>query len=849
MTLTPQQEKAAHAPGSVAVIAGAGTGKTHMLAERYFYHLTVDGFSPLEIVACTFTDQSAAELRSRIRATVSERLPDRFDLLAELEAAQISTLHALATRICQEHPEFAGVPADFTVLDELDGKIWVNEQLTLALEELPAEIYPTIPYSQVAQILPKLLEDPIMADRAFHQNSDLQNLIAKMQQSALNKLFTNPQWQLASETLHQFAGMEGDRIESARKTAIQAVNELNQISSSPPFEAFEGGFGGISSSPLFEEGISNPNSPPFEGGFGGIYNPKPALEQLTSINLRGGSHKKWPDGGLREIKGAIATLKDLANKEMNQGVINIEITEHDQTLTNILPTLHQAFVQVREFLAAAKRKARLLDFADLEVYALQALKNTEVQDYYAQRWQAFLVDEFQDTNPVQGELLEFLTSQATLTIVGDAKQSIYGFRRADVTVFRNWCDRISQKGDKGGEIVELSTSFRTHESLVTNINQMFALLLGNLHQNLTANRTEAPHVPPHLQVYTVLAREGIDINRCRQAESRQIAQLLKQLLDEPISVYDKKIGGLRPVTPGDIAILSRTWDPLALYGETLESQGIPVVLAGGGNLLDTREAKDAWALLRFLADPTDDIALVSVLRSPFFAISDRTLFMVSRSFESLNGNRPCWWEQIQKQEHQKPGFLNPIQILKQLLSDRTGEPPTRLLQLADRLTGYTAVINNLPGAPRREADWRGFMGLVRQLEAGNNDVFNIVRRLRHIAAAEVSIPRLPLEAENAVTLMTIHGAKGLEWPIVVVPDLTRTKPNHSPSVYFDPAWGVAIKLLDDRRETPKASSLSLAGNVTETTRRSGSSTVALCGIYQKPRSPNFNLSPIRKEGR
>jgi ATP-dependent helicase/nuclease subunit A len=110
--------------------------------------------------------------------------------------------------------------------------------------------------------------------------------------------------------------------------------------------------------------------------------------------------------------------------------------------------------------------------------------------------------------------------------------------------------------------------------------------------------------------------------------------------------------------------LSRTWNPLALYGETLESQGIPVVLAGGGNLLDTREAKDAWALLRFLADPTDDIALVSVLRSPFFAISDRTLFMVSRSFESLNGNRPCWWEQIQKQEHQKPGFLNPIPNLK-----------------------------------------------------------------------------------------------------------------------------------------------------------------------------------------
>jgi len=240
-----------------------------------------------------------------------------------------------------------------------------------------------------------------------------------------------------------------------------------------------------------------------------------------------------------------------------------------------------------------------------------------------------------------------------------------------------------------------------------------------------------------------------------------------------------------------------------MYGETLESEGIPVVLAGGGSLLDTREAKDAWALLRFLADPTDDVALVAVLRSPFFALSDRTLFMISRSCESLNGDKPDWWSKIQKSEYQKPGFLekpgfltHAIEVLKQLLVDRTIEAPTRLLQIADRLTGYTAVINNLPGAPRREADWRGFMGLLRQLEAGNNDVFHVVRRLRQMAAAKVSIPRLPLEAENAVALMTIHGSKGLEWPIVVIPDLTRGQPNNYPPVYFDPAWGVAVPWFD-----------------------------------------------------
>jgi ATP-dependent helicase/nuclease subunit A len=789
MTLTSEQEKAAYSSGSVGVIAGAGTGKTYMLAERYFYHLTVDGFSPLEIVACTFTDKAAAELRSRIRATVSQRLPDRFDLLAELEAAQISTLHSLATRICQEHPELAGVPTDFRVLDELEGKIWVNEQLTLALAELPEKIYQDINYSQLVDILPKLLADPIAAERAFERAINPDSLIGKMQQSALSELLGNPQWQLATETLHQFAGVEGDRIESARKTAIQAVNILKENSKNN-------------------------------------CHPQAALEELNNINLRGGSNKKWPDGGFTEIKEAIATLKKLADKEIKRGRINLEIGESDHKLTAILPSLKQAFMQVREFLTAAKRKARLLDFADLEVYALKALSHPEVQDYYRQRWQAFLVDEFQDTNPVQGEFLELLTSQANLTIVGDAKQSIYGFRRADVAVFQSWCDRIQHNSEndsgnkgKGGEIVELSTSFRTHEGLIHQINQIFGPLLGNLHQNLTAFRTEAPDVNPdintYLEAYTVAAGEVNDINRCRQAEGRHIARTLKQMLDQKMPVYDKKTGGLRPVKPGDIAILSRTWDPLELYGEILASAGIPVVLSGGGNLLDTREAKDAWALLRFLADPTDDIALVAVLRSPFFAISDRTLFTMINSLETGEAKKLPWWEKIQMEAkpdflemEQKPGFFKKpgfsvVKILKQLLGDRTVEPPTRLLQIADRLTGYTAVINNLPGAARREADWRGFMELVRQLETGNNDVFNVVRRLRQIAAADVKITRLPLEAENAVALMTIHAAKGLEWPVVVVPDLTRSKPNSAPSVYFDPAWGVAVSLSNEAGEKQK----------------------------------------------
>lgn len=139
MSLTKEQKRAAYASGSVAVTAGAGTGKTHMLTERYLHFLRAgQGFSPLQIVAVTFTDKAATELRSRIRQAVTAEMGDRLEVLANLEAAQISTFHSLATRICQEHPDRAHVPPDFVVQDAIAGALWQAEHFDRALAQLPA---------------------------------------------------------------------------------------------------------------------------------------------------------------------------------------------------------------------------------------------------------------------------------------------------------------------------------------------------------------------------------------------------------------------------------------------------------------------------------------------------------------------------------------------------------------------------------------------------------------------------------------------------------------------------------------------------------------------------------------
>ena len=239
----------------------------------------------------------------------------------------------------------------------------------------------------------------------------------------------------------------------------------------------------------------------------------------------------------------------------------------------------------------------------------------------------------------------------------------------------------------------------------------------------------------------------------------------------------------------------------------LLAEDIPILQAGGGSLLDTREAKDALALLRFLADSSDSLALLAVLRSPFFAVSDRTLHALAQTLPE----KTSWWKHIQSEavNNAASNIAREVKVLKQLVKDRRVEAPTRLIQLCDRLTGYTAVIANLPDGLRRMADWNGFVELMRSLEHGSFDTLSVVRRLKQIASAEVTIPRPAIEGGNAVNLMTIHGSKGLEWPVVFVPDLSHQNPPDKSVIRFEANLGLGLKLTDEEGEYQKSALYSL----------------------------------------
>ncbi len=773
-SLTPEQQAAAYAPCSVVITAGAGTGKTHMLAERYLYYLRERNLSPLEVVAVTFTEKAATELRSRIRALVSQQLPQRLDLLAELEAAQISTIHALSARICTEHFQAIAIPADFQVLDDLEGQVWLRDELQTALTQLSPEVFQTIPYSLLQQILNQLLDDPYTATKALRRGiQDWEKLIAKARTEAVKTIVNDPVWLSSWAILERDRGKQGDKLEVIRQSVLEAMADL--------------------------EDAENIDS---------------AVATIDRVNLRVGSKKNWQADGLKRVKEALKVLRECVRRVTSQGLLSLELGDADEQLKLMLPALSEAYQEVRGSLSRLKLQRKVLTFSDLEIYALKALNYLQVQNYYRQRWQVFLVDEFQDTNPTQAELLNILTAQAELTIVGDIKQSIYGFRRADIRVFQQFRSRILASG---GKEVILSTSFRTHQTLIDRFNQIFAPLLKENHQDLKAFRpatpiqTEAENNYDYLQVLTIgdpFSESGEEKppkpNKAQRqrVEAYCLAEKIKQMLDNKTPVFDKQTKKTRPIKAKDIAILTRTWQPLEIYGEALAALGIPVAPAGGGNLLATREAKDASALLRFLANPRDDIALVAVLRSPFFALGDRLLFQIRQSFSQQDKTtEDSWWEEIQTVPF--PELEHPLKVLKQLLIASQSETPSRILQISDRLTGYTAIIANLAGAERRIADWQGFCDLVKNLQQDTYDLFAVVRRLKRLYEQEVALPRPVLTVTNAVSLMTIFAAKGLEWALVIVADLSKERPKSHPPVYFDPQLGVAVKSKDDLGEAQK----------------------------------------------
>jgi ATP-dependent helicase/nuclease subunit A len=784
---SPEQEPAITARGcDVLVTAGAGTGKTRTLVARYL-SLLADDLPLRSVVAITFTRKAAREMRNRVRSAVQQhiRRPDIppherqhwETLYAELDAARIDTIHGLCTEILRAHPAEADVDPRFAVLQEgqaylLQAQVLDEVLAWAADDEQTAPLFSLLTERGLRQTLHRLLAARLDAQETWDGlPADIEGLwrsrLEQHQQAALDALLSRDEWVSSVALLQENrAERPHDKLEVQRRAALRAVS----------------------------------------GGERSLEQQLASLACLADIHLNVGSAKAWPGGvGQRkEVKDALRILRDLWKRE---DISRWTFSAMDQQLASALPALRSLFDLACRRYQDLKREQNALDFDDLEQGALQLLRcHPSLASYWQDQVQAILVDEFQDTNGRQRDLVALLNgAQGRMFAVGDAKQSIYRFRGADVTVFRAERERIQRSG---GQVSSLEVSYRAHRALIEALNEALRPVLGEEedparpwaepfaalrhHRDEPGPGFSAPYVELHL---TAGSKSGGALDLAADA----LAARLVDLVESGRFQVDRG-GPPRALAYDDVAILCRASSSFPYYEDAFERAGIPFLTIAGAGFYDRPEVRDLLNALQALADPTDDLALVGLLRSPAFALSDVALYRLCQQRDA-QGKDSALWHLLQRSGDALCGEAGQraAQIIADLYLWAGRTSVANLLKALLDATDYRATL--IRTEQRRAA--RNVSKLLADAQAsgivGVGAFLEYVQGLRDVAAREAEARTL---AEGAVQIMSVHQAKGLEFPVVVLGDVTYGGGRGGRGLLIDPQLGILLPLQDEDKRLP-----------------------------------------------
>jgi ATP-dependent helicase/nuclease subunit A len=710
--------------GDLLLDAAAGSGKTSVLVERFVRTVLQDGVAVGEILAITFTEKAAAELRDRIRARLRELGAD--EAARATEGAFISTIHGFCARVLRGHALAAGLDPRFEVLDADRCDPLAAAAFDDALQSLAAE-------------------GGGGGEGEREGGPALVDLIAA---------YTVPTLRAAILSAHEQLRSGGALI--------------------PALPAVEPAPGGEVTAALHAAAAA------LAAELGAVVDPGvtvvAALDRVQGARALGDPAAIWP----AELNGLILPRSGAALA-----------TDACATYAEALATFRAACAvcaaaPVRDLLdallgrfaaryAAAKEAVSGVDFIDLELFALRLLAGDEaLRDRYRDRFAAIMVDELQDTNRVQLELIESIAHDNLFT-VGDAQQSIYGFRHADVELFRARGRRLAHTGARE----TLRMNFRTRPEIIDVLNPAFAAAMGDHHTPLRAGREAAGgagEAGPRVEL--LVADKGADwdlegiASPWRLAEARALAQRVAALV----------VGG---TAPGEIVVLMRASTDMRAYERALEGEGLATYVIGGRGYWSHPQVLDLVAYLRALANPRDEEPLYGVLASPLVGLSLDGLVILAAAARtrgrdpwSVLREGPAAWEGVSEDDVTRLSWFAQWFSAERERAMRAGID--ELIDRALTATGYDLAMLALPGGRRRLAnvrklmrlgrehelthgpDLRGFLGLLADREAGR--------------APENREGEAPVEGEglDAIRLMTIHRAKGLEFPVVCVADLGRS---------------------------------------------------------------------------
>ena len=774
--LNEKQRTAALERGrDVVVTAGAGSGKTSTLVARYAC-LLAEGVSPRRIVAITFTKKAAMEMRSRVRQKLMELQQKKqdplerqkwTDLSAQMDSARIGTIHSLCAEILRNHPAEAGVDPRFEMLDEglsmaLRVQAVDDTLKGLVEEEHFLPLLANIPIKNLTKMLKEMLQKRLEAREIFEFSVDNRSRLAQELRERMNSPLTGG---LISE-LRGFSPQE--LMQNAGKSLTGKVQELLLCWSK-------------AENALLENDPIHCAIHLYEG-------------RRSYLDKRSGKDDSTVKGIIASLQGNFDKILDPLTSGKNKDPK--PSLEAEALFEKLLPLLRESFNRVHQAYQDLMQKRQALDFDDLEYFAQQLLTHEEIRQHWQQELDAVLVDEYQDTNQRQRDIVNALAGKrGGLFIVGDMRQSIYRFRRADVTVFREEQERIRQEG---GSLIDLDRTYRAHEPLLNATGDLLKGVIGTDEADprkyyvpytaLVADKKELPEgiQSPHVEFVLGAAEEA---ETARSLAARALIERLLQFKKEKqIQKWD------------EVALLFRASTGFPFYEEALEEAEIPFVTVAGRGFYDRPEIRDLVNILRVLADPMDDLAFAGLLRSPAFGLSDASLFQLRQTelpyWLALQGDLSILREEDQVSAKRTLNILNSLIPLvdrisvAELLKEVVDAVDYRAILAAADIKTEEKQASNAGGRL-----WRNLDKLLEDAQVSQfvtvRDFLNMLTTLNDAGARE---GEAPAEAEGAVRLMTIHKSKGLEYPVVVLADSGRQPRAHSELVYFSNDFGVTFKL-------------------------------------------------------
>ena len=905
------QEKAVtDSASAIAITAGAGSGKTFSLVGRYL-HLLEQGYPIRFILAITFTEKAAREMRSRIRSALSHTELSTFNIqLSNLDSARIGTIHSLCAEILRAHPAEAGLDPAFEVLEEGLSAALQAEAIESALawastDEQSVALFGVFKENELRQILNALMSRRLDVKSLYTDYADYtekngffykekirarsdprnpSNPCTGFELALSSYLATHLDSQLwldslSTLTAHKSTSPE-DKLELARKSVLAQWTEIQQARASQNWDVV-----------------------------------LPSLAALRKAISTQGQKNNWDD--ITTVREAMKDLRDIYEDHF-KFLAEKSRFSLDEQLAAHLPAVHRLLDQTQLEYQSRKDERQSLDFDDLEGLTAQLLtEHLEVRAQLQSELRAVLVDEFQDTNERQRQIVYALTGfnpqpsglkpppqnmetlrvdalesastdfhelrqdfsppnpnpkseivnpkSVDLFVVGDSKQSIYRFRSADVTVFRQVQADIQSSG---GKLIDLDLTFRAHSPLLEQLNALLAPILGETDDPVRPYAV--PFAP--LQAYRPTpVRENIqppfiefhlgmgeNAEEGRAASAQALASRLRELHQTEGFAW------------GDMALLFRSSTAYAAYENALETASIPFVTIAGRGFYDRPEIRDLLNILAAIADPTDDLALVGALRSPAFALPDAEIYKLrypngstspSNILDSLkqrnteqvdthtgkhaqadtsitNETRNTGLDTPFAKNKSAQGYsttkhatdspihpssliFHPFAILTDLHALSSRAPAAAILKRLLDLTNYRAILSTDPNGARTRSV-RNVEKLLADAHRSRlvslTDFLAYVQTLRDVGLREGEAPADSSNA-GAVQLMTVHKAKGLEFPLTVLADAAYEHRGNSAKIQLTPqlpitnllldlrdddfhstAWQLAARLEDDRAE-------------------------------------------------